>query len=93
MHILILDTKNQVIENVKRYKGTINSSVFALQKSFVQRLCAIVPMSSYNHPSGDPTPSPENRPQLTHYLIGISPEAGFFINPALLALDAPDTAA
>jgi hypothetical protein len=45
------------------------------------------------HPSGDPTPSPEDRPQVTRYFIGISPEKGFFINPALLAAHAPDTAA
>ena len=27
MRILILDTKNQVIENIQRYQGTVNSSV------------------------------------------------------------------
>lgn len=27
MHILILDTKNQVVEKIKSYKGTVNSSV------------------------------------------------------------------
>src|ERR1700682_6274161 len=27
MRILILDTKNQVVENINRYQGTVNSSV------------------------------------------------------------------
>ena len=37
--------------------------------------------------------SPEDRPQVTRYFIGISPEKGYFINPALLGLAAPDAAA
>ncbi len=27
MRIIILDTKNQVVENISRYQGTVNSSV------------------------------------------------------------------
>jgi DNA repair protein RadC len=27
MRILVLDTKNRVIENISRYQGTVNSSV------------------------------------------------------------------
>jgi DNA repair protein RadC len=62
MHILILDTKNHVVENVKRYKGTINSSVLRASEVFrpaIVRNCPNV-IVCHNHPSGDPTPSPED---------------------------------
>ena len=95
MRILVLDTKNQIMENISRYQGTVNSSVLRAAEVYrpaVIRNCPAV-IVCHNHPSGDPTPSPKDRLQLTRYLIGISPEKGFFINPALLAFDAPDTAA
>jgi hypothetical protein len=47
----------------------------------------------HNHPSGDLTPPPKDSKQLNRYFIGISLEQGFYINPALLAAHAPDTAA
>lgn len=62
MHILILDTKNQVVENVKCYKGTVNSSVLRSAEVFrpaIVRNCPNV-IICHNHPSGDPTPSPED---------------------------------
>ena len=62
MRILILDTKNQVIENVARYQGTVNSSVLRAAEIFrpaVIRNCPGV-IVCHNHPSGDPTPSPED---------------------------------
>ncbi len=62
MHILLLDTKNQVVECVKRYKGTVNSSVLRIAEVFrpaVVRNCPNL-IVCHNHPSGDPTPSPED---------------------------------
>jgi DNA repair protein RadC len=62
MHILILDTKNNLIECVKRYKGTVNSSVLRAAEVFrpaVVRNCPHV-IVCHNHPSGDPTPSAED---------------------------------
>jgi DNA repair protein RadC len=62
MHILILDTKNQLIELIKRYKGTVNSSVLRSAEIFrpaIVRNCPNV-IVCHNHPSGDPTPSPED---------------------------------
>jgi DNA repair protein RadC len=62
MHLLILDTKHQVVEYVKRYKGTANSSVLRASEVFrpaVVRNCPNV-IACHNHPSGDPTPSPED---------------------------------
>jgi DNA repair protein RadC len=62
MRILVLDTKNQVIENVNRYQGTVNSSVLRVAEIFrpaITRNCPAI-IVCHNHPSGDPTPSPED---------------------------------
>jgi DNA repair protein RadC len=62
MHVLVMDTKNQVREHVKSYKGTVNSSVLRAAEIFrpaVVRNCPHV-IVCHNHPSGDPTPSPED---------------------------------
>ena len=62
MRILVLDTKNQVIDNISRYQGTVNSSVLRAAEIFrpaVVRNCPGV-LICHNHPSGDPTPSPED---------------------------------
>ncbi|HLZ59783.1 MAG TPA: DNA repair protein RadC [Ktedonosporobacter sp.] len=62
MHILIMDTKNQVIEHIKSYKGTVNSSVLRIAEVFrpaIVRNCPNV-IVCHNHPSGDPTPSSED---------------------------------
>jgi DNA repair protein RadC len=70
MHILILDTKNQLVEHIKRYKGTVNSSVLRGAEVFrpaVIRNCPNV-IVCHNHPSGDPTPSPEDM-EVTRQLV------------------------
>jgi DNA repair protein RadC len=62
MRILVLDTKNQVVENSNRYRGTVNSSVLRVAEIFrpaIARNCPAV-IVCHNHPSGDPTPSPED---------------------------------
>lgn len=62
MRILVLDTKNQVVENISRYKGTVNSSVLRAAEVYrpaILRNCPGV-IVCHNHPSGDPTPSPED---------------------------------
>ncbi len=62
MRILVLDTKNQVVENIDRYKGTVNSSVLRAAEIFrpaITRNCPAI-LVCHNHPSGDPTPSPED---------------------------------
>ncbi len=62
MRILILDTKNQVVENISRYQGTVNSSVLRAAEIYrpaILRNCPAV-LICHNHPSGDPTPSPED---------------------------------
>ena len=62
MRILVLDSKNQVVENIDRYSGTVNSSVLRAAEIYrpaITRNCPAV-LVCHNHPSGDPTPSPED---------------------------------
>ncbi len=62
MRILVLDTKNRVVENISRYQGTVNSSVLRAAEIYrpaIIRNCPAV-IICHNHPSGDPTPSPED---------------------------------
>ncbi len=70
MHILLLDTRNQLVERVKRYKGTVNSSVLRsaeIFRSAIVRNCPSV-IICHNHPSGDPTPSIEDM-EVTEQLV------------------------
>jgi len=70
MHILLLDTRNQLVECIKRYKGTVNSSVLRsaeIFRSAIVRNCPSV-IICHNHPSGDPTPSPEDM-EVTEQLV------------------------
>ncbi len=81
MHLLILDTKNQVIEKLRSYKGTVNSSVLRAAEIYrpaVIRNCPSV-IVCHNHPSGDPTPSPEDI-EVTRQLV----EAGKVLDIELL---------
>ena len=81
MRILVLDTKNNVIENIARYKGTVNSSVLRAAEVFraaVIRNCPSV-IVAHNHPSGDPTPSPEDM-EVTRQLV----DAGRLLDIELL---------
>lgn len=81
MHIILLDTRNQVVERIKRYKGTVNSSVLRIaeiMRPAITRNCPRI-IVSHNHPSGDPTPSHEDI-DVTHQLA----EAGKLLDIDLL---------
>jgi DNA repair protein RadC len=70
MRILVLDTKNRVVDNISRYQGTVNSSVLRAAEIYrpaILRNCPAV-IICHNHPSGDPTPSPEDI-AVTHQLV------------------------
>lgn len=59
---LYLNTKNQIIHHQTIFIGTLNSSVVHPREIFreaVRRSSASV-IVAHNHPSGDPTPSPED---------------------------------
>jgi DNA repair protein RadC len=62
MHILMLDTKNHLVEYSQRYKGTVSQSVVRVAEIFrtaIIRNCPRI-ILCHNHPSGDPSPSPED---------------------------------
>jgi DNA repair protein RadC len=60
--VLYLDTRNRVTDRETLYKGSLNTSLVRIGEVFrgaVRRNCAAV-IVAHNHPSGDPTPSPED---------------------------------
>jgi len=62
MRVLILDTRNRVQHIATLYRGSLNSSqirVGELFKHAIRRNAAAV-IVAHNHPSGDPSPSPDD---------------------------------
>jgi DNA repair protein RadC len=55
-------TKNQVIKFHDVYRGSLNSSLVRVGEVFKEavRVNAAAIIVAHNHPSGDPTPSPED---------------------------------
>jgi DNA repair protein RadC len=62
LRLLLLDTKNRVIEMPTVYMGNLNTSVIRIGELFRHALRANSAgmIVVHNHPSGDPTPSPED---------------------------------
>jgi DNA repair protein RadC len=62
LRLILLDTKNRVLEMPTVYIGNLNTSVIRVGELFRYALranCAGM-IVIHNHPSGDPTPSPED---------------------------------
>lgn len=62
MRVLLLDTKNRLLAAPTVYQGSLNVSVVRIAELFreaIKRNCASI-IVAHNHPSGDPTPSPED---------------------------------
>ncbi len=60
--VLYLDTRNRVVAQEMLYKGSLNTSLVRIAEVFrgaVRRNCAAL-IVAHNHPSGDPSPSPED---------------------------------
>jgi DNA repair protein RadC len=60
--VLHLDTRNRIIHREILYKGSLNTSLVRTGEVFktaLRRNCAGV-IVAHNHPSGDPSPSPED---------------------------------
>ena len=60
--VLHLDTRNRVLGSQTVYIGSLNASYIRVAEVFreaVKRNCAAM-IVAHNHPSGDPTPSPED---------------------------------
>jgi len=62
LRVVILDTRNRVLATPTVYIGSLNTSVVRISELFrdaIRRNAAAV-IIVHNHPSGDPTPSPED---------------------------------
>jgi DNA repair protein RadC len=58
----LLDTRNHVVDVVEIYRGSVNSSQVRVAEVFkpaIQRMAAAI-LLLHNHPSGDPSPSPDD---------------------------------
>jgi DNA repair protein RadC len=62
LKIVLLDTKNRVIHITTLYIGSLNTSLIRIGEVFRDaiRANAAAIIVTHNHPSGDPTPSPED---------------------------------
>ncbi len=62
LRVLLLDRRNRVLDIVEVYQGSVNSSQVRVGEIFqaaVGRLASAL-VVVHNHPSGDPTPSPDD---------------------------------
>jgi DNA repair protein RadC len=62
LRLILLDTKNQVVSMPTVYKGSVNTSIIRVAeilRDAVRENCPAL-IVVHNHPSGDPTPSPED---------------------------------
>lgn len=60
--VMLLDTRNHVIQIERLYKGSLNTSMVRVGEVFkaaIRRNCNSI-IVCHNHPSGDPTPSAED---------------------------------
>lgn len=81
MRVVILDTKNNVIAVDEVYKGSLNTAVVRIGEVFrsaIRKNAASI-IVVHNHPSGDPTPSPEDV-RVTEMLV----DAGKLLDIAVL---------
>jgi DNA repair protein RadC len=78
---IILNTKNQVLKIHPIYVGSLNSASVRVGELFREaiRLNAAAVIVAHNHPSGDPTPSPEDV-SVTRQMV----EAGKLLNVDVL---------
>jgi DNA repair protein RadC len=60
--VITLDTKNRVLSQETLYIGNVNTSIIRVSEVFrlAIRQNATAIIISHNHPSGDPSPSPED---------------------------------
>ena len=60
--VLNLDTRNRVMNLIKLYQGSVNSSQVRVGEVFRQAITDNAPaiIVAHNHPSGDPSPSPDD---------------------------------
>ena len=81
LRVLLLDTRHRVVHVQTVYVGSTNASLIRVAEVFqeaVTRNCPAL-VVAHNHPSGDPTPSPEDV-QVTRELV----EAGRLLDIEVL---------
>lgn len=62
LRVLLLDRRNRVLDIVEIYRGSVNSSQVRVGEVFrpaIQRMASAI-VVCHNHPSSDPTPSPDD---------------------------------
>ena len=81
LRTILLDTKNRVLDSPTVYIGNVNSSIIRVSEIFREaiRTNATALIVAHNHPSGDPTPSPEDI-QVTRSIV----EAGNLLGVEVL---------
>ena len=81
LRVVMLDTKNHVLRVVTVYQGNVSSSLVRIGELFrdAVRLNAAAVILVHNHPSGDPTPSPDDL-----HLTGEALAAGRLLDIAML---------
>jgi len=70
LRVVLLNSKNQVIAVPEVYKGSVSTSLIRASELFreaVRENCPAI-IVVHNHPSGDPTPSPEDV-QVTEQIV------------------------
>ena len=62
LRVILLDRRNKVLEIVEVYKGSATSAQLRVGELFKEaiRKNAVAVIVTHNHPSGDPTPSPDD---------------------------------
>ncbi len=60
--VVLVDTRNQIMATPTIYKGTLNSTSIRVGEIFKEaiKVNAAAIIVAHNHPSGDPSPSPED---------------------------------
>jgi len=62
LKVMLLDTRNRLLDIVEVYHGSVNSSQVRMAEIFkpaIQRMAPAI-IAVHNHPSTDPTPSPDD---------------------------------
>ncbi len=70
LKVVLLNTKNQVVSVAEVYRGSVNTSLIRTSEVFRQAVRENCPaiIVVHNHPSGDPTPSPDDI-EVTKHLV------------------------
>ncbi|MEZ4503119.1 MAG: JAB domain-containing protein [Dehalococcoidia bacterium] len=62
LRVLLLDTRHRVLDAVTLYQGTVNQTPARIAELFREAVRANAPaiVLAHQHPSGDPSPSPDD---------------------------------